>query len=154
MIRSRAFWLGAVLLGVAGVFLLGPWLLHGPHHAPPAQALLRRMVDGAKAYYSTERSRPSGDLLAPDLPPSAPAAPQGPLCPHATPDLSHPTWDALHLPATPGLRVRFERKSPTRFVARVNGDADCDGVESTFERHCQRDGDAWQCAPFSAAELE
>lgn len=144
----------AVALGLLAVLLILPLFSHRWHsHRPFSAHHLGRLVDGARAYYEAERFDAQGLPIPAMLPESAP--PLGAPCgPPTTSD--HPTWAALHVgESTKDLTLVYRREAPDRFVAAVYGDRDCDGVQSTFERHCAVDaaGDI-RCVPFEAHPTE
>ena len=144
---------GAVLLGSAAVVLLAPLLMHDHPHHPPHEMDVRRMADGALAYFDSEHAGPDGLPLPARLPPSVGPTPAGPLC-GAAPIVDDPGWALLRYAPRANMRSTYTRVSDTAFVARINGDLDCDGVESTFERRCALEAGGFQCAPFEAHVLE
>jgi hypothetical protein len=103
---------------------------------------VRRLFDGAVAYYNEEHVDAQGNVLPPGFPPSAPLTPADDYCKQGRdrfdPDpkaWDHPTWQALNFRLEDPHRYRYEFvSSSTGFTARAIGDLDCDGVYSTFER--------------------
>lgn len=113
--------------------------------AAEAQANLRRMYDGAVAFYFEEQVGPDGTPLPRRFPRSAGPTPARPFCadgekfqPRAD-DWAAPGWTELGFALHDPHYFRYEFISEgegagARFTARALGDLDCDGVLSTFER--------------------
>jgi hypothetical protein len=127
--------IGLTAMGAVVVVLLRP--ASAEREAAHDKAL-RQMADGALSYYAAEICFTDGRVPPRTVPDSARSTAR--LCPpEAGPDT--PTWHALRFDVPVGLRAEFIRRGPARFIARVHGDTDCDGIESTFERRCTIDPD-------------
>jgi len=100
------------------------------------------MYHSAVSYAQTERVGPTGQMLPPQFPLSAPLSPAQRCAANTDgrclPDPAiwqHPTWQALDFSMHEPHYFQYEFVSDGRsFTARAIGDLDNDGVTSTFER--------------------
>lgn len=107
-----------------------------------AEDRISMMYRSAVSYATMERVGPTGQMLPPQFPASAPLTPPQRCAPN--PDgrcqpnpanWQHPTWQALNFSVDDPHYFQYEFVSDGRsFTARAIGDLDNDGVTSTFER--------------------
>lgn len=107
---------------------------------------VRRMFDGAVAFYMTDRYGPDGQLLPRRFPQTTPPSPDRKFCEdgddgfNADPSVwKHPGWQELNFAVDGAHRYQYQFISvgtgtDAMFTARALGDLNCDGVLSTFER--------------------
>jgi hypothetical protein len=108
---------------------------------------VRRLADSAMSYYEEEHADRSGAILSKQFPVSAGPTPAKSCCGHpgnkCPPDADqwtkNPTWNALNFSVDDPHYFRLTFLSSgtgdsATFTARAEGDLDCKGVVSTFER--------------------
>lgn len=132
--------------GIAGVGILAavaiPAFMKYQRRAKTTEVKLnlRQMHDAAVAYYSTEHATRMGEILPRAFPASAGPTPAKMPCGDnpvwASPELWRaPAWRALNFGPSGKVRYQYSFISDGKsFTARANGDLNCDGVLSTFER--------------------
>ncbi|MEZ4471263.1 MAG: prepilin-type N-terminal cleavage/methylation domain-containing protein [bacterium] len=108
---------------------------------------LRKIFDGAAAYYSDEHSNRAGDILSRQFPATVASTPPAAACvageskKHA-PDNAlwrQPSWVALSFGIDDPFLFQYDFESAgtgvgAGFTAGAHGDMDCNNVLSTFER--------------------
>lgn len=108
---------------------------------------LRKIFDGAAAYYSDEHSNRAGAILARQFPNSVASTPVASACDageskkHAPNDAHwrNPTWVSLSFGIDDPFLFQYDFESAgtgvgAGFTAGAHGDLDCNNVLSTFER--------------------
>lgn len=111
-----------------------------------ASGSLRRIFDASIAYYFDEHAAQDGRAISRTFPAAASPTPAasccgqpGDKCDSMAAFANDPTWQALNFQMEDPHRYVYSYASSgddadARFTARANGDLDCDGVFSTFER--------------------
>lgn len=108
---------------------------------------LRKIFDGAAAYYSDEHANRAGDILSRQFPASVASTPDVPACVAGeskkfTPDADmwrQPTWSAVKFGIDDPFLFQYDFDSAgtgvgSTFTVGAHGDLDCNGTLSTFER--------------------
>ncbi|MCA9560045.1 MAG: hypothetical protein KC583_15965, partial [Myxococcales bacterium] len=137
----------AAMMGVMAAIAIPAFLKYiKKSKTSEASMNVRKMYDGAVAYYYEERTGPDGSIQPQAFPPSAPLTPAYDRCAKGEdkflPSFDHwklPGWQALNFSVDDPHYYRYEFISSgtgrdAMFTARAIGDLDCDGVYSTFER--------------------
>lgn len=141
---------GTAMVGVAGVLaaVAIPAFMKYTRRSKTSEATMnvRRMFDGAVAFYSSEQIGPDGSLLPRRFPQTTAPSPDRRFCDDgddgfaADPSVwRQPGWQELNFAIDGGHRFQYQFISKgsgrtAEFTARALGDLDCDGVLSTFER--------------------
>lgn len=108
---------------------------------------LRKIFDGAAAYYSDEHSNRAGEILSRQFPATVASTPGGAACVGGetkkfTPNDAlwrHPSWSALKFGIDDPFLFQYDFDSAgtgvgSSFTVGAHGDMDCDATLSTFER--------------------
>ncbi len=107
---------------------------------------LRKLFDSSVSYFEAEHAARNGNILARQFPASIDMTPAADFCSAGAekfvPDEGAwmaATWQALNFALSDPHYYKYSYDSDgfdkeARFTARANGDLDCDGTVSTFER--------------------
>jgi len=125
---------------------------------------LRKMYDGAAAYYLGEHSDAQGTVLARQFPDDAGPTPPTPPCGKHQPsalDFDSPSWSALDFAVRDPFRymysfVNVQTGDPAIAAMKAQGDLDCDNIYSLFQRSLtgMHDGVGGDGALYSTLEIE
>jgi type IV pilus assembly protein PilA len=134
---------------------------------------IRKLFDSSVSYYTAEYSERTGEKLPRQFPDTVAATPgdwaaqtcNGGSSEKYSPDpqtWSPPTWQALNFAVDDPFYYQYEYLSDgtgadSQFTARANGNLNCDGVLSTFERIGSVDAEnnvTGGAGLFQAKELE
>ncbi len=132
--------------------------LHASKFAEPVDGLAR--IGKSAVAHASASEHVSLSLLAfPQTTPLTPdKAPRGKMEVDPAGTWDHPTWRALDFRATPdGVPHAFAFQidsKPEEMSAQAHGDLDGDGVTSTFEIRCARDGSGARVLPGMYLEAE
>jgi hypothetical protein len=147
--RAASRRLGSSGFGIAGIGILSavaiPAFLTYVRRAKTSEPKmnLRRIHDGAVAYYAMEHATRTGEILPRQFPVSVGPTPARTACEGGSsvkvipaPGMwEAPTWRALNFAVADPFYYRYEFISDGKsFTARATGDLNCDGTLSTFER--------------------
>ena len=168
----------AAVVGVVGLMVVGilaavaiPSFLKYTKKAKGSEAIinLRKMSDGARAYFGSEHVGPGGSPLAKQFPRTTPPTPSAAPCASGNPKYipsarawrSHPSWRALSFelndPHYFQYRVvSFGRGSRARFAAYAWANLDCDSTTSQYKIFGRVDvtGEVKRAGPVITNELE
>jgi len=151
--RSAAFTLIELMIVVAIIGILAavaiPAFMRYIRNAKTTEATvnLRKIFDGAAAYYSDEHSNRAGNILDRQFPASVTSTPAASGCVNGeskkiAPDANlwrQPTWVAVNFGIDDPFMFQYDFESVgtgvgSAFTAGAHGDLDCNGILSTFER--------------------
>ncbi len=133
-----------IVVAITGILasVAVPAYMKYTRRAMTSEALLnlRRMYDGAVAYYVGEHSNQTGAILAKQMPPTAgptPAAiPAGVKYQPVPSDFDTPEWNCVEFAVRDPFRYQysFNQSSLTTATMLAQGDLDGDSIPSTFQR--------------------
>jgi len=169
MRNSRGFTLIELMITVAVVGMLAavaiPSYMKYTRRGMVTEATLnlRKMYDGAAAYYVAEHSDDKGTILAKQFPASATPTPAAIPCGKHQPvpaEYDTPEWSALDFAVRDPYRYQYsfwqDQPAAGMGLAKAQGDLDCDGLPSTFSRALTglHDGVQGDSALYAYNEIE
>ncbi len=137
------------IVGILAAIAIPAWMKYlRRSKSSEAASNLRKIFDSSVSYYESEFATQAGEALPPQFPgPAAPTpalgtccgSPGGKCAPNAGLFEAVPSWDALNFVISDAHYYSYgyasaDTGASARFTAVANGDLDCDGLYSTFER--------------------